>query len=130
MAYTNDGSSDVSTIRVMIYDLTDESSPTRGTDYYYEDAEIESALDQNADDLNGTAADLARGLALKFAREAQEIGLGSGDIKIKWERSKFYAMIADQYESKSNSDVAEYIDGTNIDYGGSGSDNTEYIGDI
>lgn len=129
MSYSNTGSDEISKIRTLIYDITDEGTPVRGEDYFYEDAEIEQTLDSNSDDLYGSAADLSRGLSLKFAREAREINLGKEDIEIKWERSRWYSEMAKQYDAKSvGGGASEFVDASGIFYTRTGVDASDYIG--
>ncbi len=131
MAYTNDGSSDLSTVRTLIYDITDAASPTRGSDYFFEDTEIEAIIDQNSADLWLAASDLCASLAAKFAAESINLGLGKGDIKIdKTSRSKFYLGLAKNYRQQSGSDVVEFFDSVNSGVNSIGVDMSEYVGDF
>jgi len=130
MAYSLDSSSSEGRVRVMIYDITSVAVPVIGTDYYFEDAHITAMLDQNSDDLWRTAADLCRGLAAKFSREAIELGLGKGDLKLNLtKKAKFYIDLALSYDNKSDSDLEEYMDSSNISTSIFGIDESEYVGD-
>ena len=130
MAYTNDPNTDEGVLRVMIHDITDVGTPVRGTDYYFEDAELIAILDQNADDLWAAAADCCRSLGARFANEAIILGLGKRDIYIdKTAKSKFYIALAKDYWTRSENDVGEFVDSFAYEVTPQGTDTSEYIGD-
>jgi len=131
MAYTLDSGSSEGVVRVMIHDITSVSSPVLGTDYYFEDDYITAILSQNSDDLWSTAADLCRSLAARFAKEAIELGLGKGDLKIDLRsKARFYGDLAFSYDKKSGGEsVSEYMDSVYSDVDSFGIDQSEYVGD-
>ena len=132
MSYCLDTKSDEGTLRVLLYDITTVSSPTRLEDYFFEDAELTSSMDLNSDDLWITAADLCRAMAAHYAKTAYRIGLGKTDIDIDFKRRpEFYLGLAKLYDGKSigSSSVSEYVDSFAIDVTGTGFDVSEYIGD-
>lgn len=130
MAYTDDQSTDVGTVRTLINDSTEESSPVKGTDYEFDDDEIETIIDQNSGDLWGAAADLCRSLAAKYSAGSINLTLGKGDIKIdNTSRAKGYLMLAKTYDARSGSDVAEYMDSVAYGVDSLGRIGTEYVGD-
>jgi len=131
MSYTCDPTTDRGRVRVLIFDkVPSGTSAVIGTNYFFEDAEIDGALDLNADDLWHCCADLCRSMAAKYADEAINLGLGRGDIKIdKTKKSQFYTNLAQSYMARSGSDVVEYLDSIAYNIDVDGSDNTEYVGD-
>jgi len=131
MAYSLDPNSSEGRIRVLIYDITSEAVPVLGTDYFFEDTYITAMLDQNSDDLWKTAADLCRSLAVKFSKDAIELGLGKGDLKIDLtKKSKLYSDLAISFDRKStDGDTSEYMDSYNVGVDQFGIDGSEYVGD-
>ena len=131
MAYTLDSGTDEGMLRVLLDDITSEGTPVRGTDYYFEDAELTGLLDLNSDDLWMAASDGCRSLAVKFAKEAQIVGLGKQDIYIDLKKkSEYYILLAKSYDRKSSgTGAAEFVDSYDYDLDGAGVDNSEYIGD-
>ena len=131
MSYTYSSSSDEATVRTLIYDTTDVAVPVKGTDYYFDDAEITAIISQNSNDLWATAADLCRSLSAKFAKEAIELGLGKGDLKIDLtKKSKFYFDLAIGYDRKSTGgSLEEFFDPYNVEVDNFGNDISEYVGD-
>jgi len=131
MSYSFDSSSSEGVVRTLIYDTTDTASPVKGTDYYFDDAEITAIISQNSDDLWGAAADLCRSLSAKFAKDAIDLGLGKGDIRIDLtKKSKYYSDLALSYDKKSvGGSIEEFIDSYNVDVDQFGSDHSEYVGD-
>jgi len=124
MAFTHDPTTSAGLCRTNVAD-------TDSTDYVFEDAEIDAVLDQNSDDVWSASADLCRALAAKYAKEAFDLGLGKGDIKLdRRKKAEYYLQLAKTYEGKSSSsDVIEYMDHYNINVTGLGVDDSEYIGD-
>ena len=134
MSYSLDSNSDEGRIRVMIYDITSATTPVFGTDYQFEDSYITSMLDQNSDDLWQTSADLCRSLAAKYSKDAIELGLGKGDLKLDLtKRAKFYSDLAISYDRKSQTGgsggASEFIDSFNAGVDSFGNDISEYIGE-
>lgn len=123
MAFTHDLNTDEGTLRTLLGD-------TNSADYVFSDAELTALLDLNSDDLWRAAADGCRSLAAKYTKEALDIGLGKGDIRVdKTKRAKYYAELASTYDQKSGADVTEYADSANIGVNVYGNDAGEYIGD-
>ncbi|MFH1643178.1 MAG: hypothetical protein ABH967_00880 [Patescibacteria group bacterium] len=131
MSYSYSESSDEAIVRTLIYDTTDTVVPVKGTDYYFDDAEITAIISQNSNDLWATAADLCRSLSAKFAKEAIDLGLGKGDLKIDLtKKSKFYYDLAVGYDRKSTGgSLEEFMDSMNIQVTEYGEDQSEYVGD-
>ena len=130
MAYTHDTGTDEGVVRTLIYDTTSEGSPVKGTDYWFSDAEITATLDQNNDDVWKTAADLCRALTSLYARQAFDLGLGKGDIKLdRRKKSEMYMMLAAQYDNKAGGEVSEYMDSVAYGVDFDGKSSTEYVGD-
>lgn len=131
MSYSFSASSSEGIVRTLIYDTTAVAVPVKGTDYYFDDDEITAIVSQNSNDLWATAADLCRSLSAKFAKDAIDLGLGKGDLKIDLtKKSKYYADLAFSYDKKSvGGSLDEYMDSVNIDYNQFGEDVSEYIGD-
>ena len=130
MAYTHDPATDEGLLRSLIYDSTQIGSPTKGVDYYFEDAELTAILDLNSDDLWGAASDACSAMAANFAKEAIIVGLGKQDIYVDLKKkSDFYIQLAKIYSSRSTKGVAEYVDSFSYDMGVDGTDSSEYVGD-
>ena len=130
MAYELDETTDVGRLRVLIFDTTSVVAPVLYTDYQFSDASLEAVLDVNDDDLHNSAADCCRSLAAKYAASAEEIGLSRRDIYISYKnRSKMYFELAKQYDSRSGSDISEFIDHFSYSVDRFGQDNTEYVGE-
>ena len=123
MAFTHDLDTDEGVLRTLLGD-------TDSTDYIFEDAELTALLDLNGDDVWRAAADGCRSLAAKYTKEALDIGLGKGDIRIdKTKRARYYSDLAKTYDGRSGSEVSEYVDSMNIGVDAYGSDRSEYVGD-
>ena len=123
MAFTHDTSTDEGVLRTLLGDTT-------STDYVFSDAELTALLDLNGDDLWAAAADGCRSLAAKYTKEALDISLGRGDIKVdKTKRAKYYAELAQTYNARSGLNTSEYVDSLNIGVNRAGRDVGEYIGD-
>src|SRR3990167_2542678 len=121
MSYSQDVNTDEGTLRTLIYDTTSAASPVKGTDFYFDDAELTAILDLNSDNLWDAAADCCRSLAAYYARKPSSIRL---DV-ISVDRGKsagFYLDLAKTYMARSGSDVVEYMDSVNYDVDGSGID--------
>lgn len=130
MAYTHDSSTSEGLLRSLIDDTSTAGTPVVGTDYVFEDAELTNILDLNSDDLWRAAADCCRRLAAKYAKEAIDLGLGRGDIKLdRKKKAAYYLDLAKNFDNRSGGNVTEYIDSFNIDIDVSGRDDSEYIGD-
>jgi len=131
MSYSYSESSDEAIVRTLIYDTTDTVVPVKGTDYYFDDAEITAIISQNSNDLWATAADLCRSLSAKFAKEAIDLGLGKGDLKIDLtKKSKFYFDLSVGYDRKATGgSLEEFMDSMNIQITEYGEDQSEYVGD-
>ena len=130
MSYTADSTSDVGRLRLLLYDVVPSgTSAVYGSNYYFEDADLEALLDVNASDLWSAAADGCRSLAAKFAAEALNLTL-DGSVKVdKTKKAEFYLGLAEQYAGRSGLDVSEYMDSANYRISGTGSDLSEYVGD-
>lgn len=122
MSFSHDPSTDEGLLRSLIDD-------TDSTDYVFEDNELTNILSLNSSDVWAAAADCSRRLAAKYAKEAENIKLGKGDIEIKRSKAKYYMQLAGNFQSRSASDVVEYIDSFNIEVNPYGIDNSEYVGD-
>lgn len=123
MAFTLDSSTDEGKLRVLISDMD-------STGYIFEDAYLTNLLDLNSDDVWKTAADLCRSLAARYAKEAFDLGLGKGDIKLdRRKKAEYYIQLANNYDNRSDSDVVEYWDSYNYNITNTGVDTSEYIGD-
>lgn len=122
MAFTHDRDTSAGLLRTLVDDVD-------STSYVFEDADLTTILDQNSDDIWNSAADCCRALAAKYAKEAFVLGLGKRDIYLdRTKKAAYYTKLAQMYDSRSGSDVVEYIDSFNIHYDGTGGDDTEYIG--
>jgi len=133
MSYTCDYDTDEGRLRTLLYDVVPSgTSAICGTNYYFEDAALTALLELTEDDLWDAAAAGCRAMAAKYAGEAISLGLGKGDISInKQQKPGFYIQLANMYQNRSGSDTGatEYIDSVNYGVGGTGSDDTEYVGD-
>ncbi len=122
MTYSFDSSTDVGVLRTLLEDKEESTAE-------FSDEELESLLDLNGDDVWLAAADGARSLAAKFAKEAISIGLGREDIRIdKKKKAEYFLEMAKSFSARSGGDMNEYIDSFNIIVDSVGRDRSEYIG--
>lgn len=130
MAYNLDSTTDEGLLRILIEDRTSVVSPTIGTDYYFEDADLTAILDLNGSNLWDSAADACRSLAARFAKEAIILGLGKQDIYIdKKKKSEYYLGLAKSFAARSGGAVSEFVDNFDYSVGSEGTDSTNYVGD-
>ena len=123
MTFTHDNSTDEGVLRTLLDD-------TDSTNYIFEDADLTAILDLNSDDIWSAAADGCRRLAAKYAKEAFDLGLGKGDIKLdRRKKAQYYLDLAKGYDQRSGGDAVEYMDSFNISIDKFGRDQSEYIGD-
>ncbi len=125
MSFTFDPTTDIGVLRVLLEDTTETSSVSAA----FSDESLTALLDLNSDDIWFAAADGARALAAKFAKEAISIGLGREDIRIdKKKKAEYFLELAKSFHVRSGGDVAEYVDSFNIIVDTVGRDRSEYIG--
>ena len=75
----------------------------------FEDDYLTNILDLNSDDLWRAAADCCRALAAKYAKEATDLTLGKGDIKIdRKKKASYYLSLAKTYDNRSGSDTYRF----------------------
>ena len=131
LAYTLSPTTDEGALRILISDTTEVGSPTKGTDYYFSDADLTAILDLNGSNLWDSAADACRSLAARFAKEAIILGLGKQDIYIdKKKKSEYYLGLAKSFAVRSGSDVSEFVDNFSYSIDEAGNDQSEYIDDL
>ena len=129
MTYSQDSSSDEGKLRLLIDDISTAGTPVVGTDYYFEDDDLTNILDMNGSDIWAAAADCCRRFAAKFAKEAFDLGLGKGDIKLdRRKKAEYYLTLAKDYDGRSGSDVVEFVDSYAYGIDRAGVDHSEYIG--
>ncbi len=125
MSFSFDPTTDVGVLRVLLEDTAETSSVSAA----FSDESLTALLDLNSDDIWFAAADGARALAAKFAKEAISIGLGREDIRIdKKKKAEYFLELAKSFHVRSGGDVNEYIDSFNIITDSVGRDQSEYIG--
>jgi len=125
LSFTLDYTTDRGKIRLLIHDIS-------ATDYVFEDAAIDGALEQNSDSVLLAAADLCRSLAAKYARSSFDFEI-PGAIRLdRRKMSDYYAKISKEYQDRAMGGtdfVSEFIDSYAIRVGVLGQDQTEYVGD-
>ncbi|HEB35874.1 hypothetical protein LCGC14_0725840 [marine sediment metagenome] len=125
MSFSFDPTTDVGVLRVLLEDTTQTSSVSAA----FSNESLEALLDLNGDDIWFAAADGARALAAKFAKEAISVGLGREDIRIdKKKKAEYFLELAKSFSARSGSDVVEYVDSFNVIVDSVGRDRSEYIG--
>lgn len=130
MAYTYNVTTDRGKVRFLTRDITSVSSPTKGTDYVFDDAEIDEALSMNSDDVWAAAADACRALAADEILGSIRINL-SGFTLDRSKVSDYWSNLADKYEKKSKEGgLVEFVDSFDYQISQSGIDESEYVGDI
>jgi len=117
-------------VRLLVRDITTVSSPTKGTDYVFDDAEIDELLSMNSDDIWAAAADACRSLASDEILGSIRINL-SGFTIDRSKVSDYWSNMADKYEKKSREGgLVEFVDSFDYQISQSGIDESEYVGDI
>ena len=130
MAYTYNVTTDRGKVRFLTRDITSVSSPTKGTDYVFDDAEIDEALSMNSDDVWAAAADACRALAADEILGSIRINL-SGFTLDRSKVSDYWSNLADKYEKKSKEGgLVEFVDSFDYQISQAGIDESEYVGDI
>jgi len=129
MAFTYDPTIDRGKIRLLCHDTTDG---TYGTDYDFNDADIDAFLEINSDSIWLAAADACRVLAVKATSSGYLIKLPGALELDKKQVPKLYIALAERYEQRANASVdtvVEYVDSFDIVTDVLGQDESEYVGD-
>ena len=130
MAYTYSITTDRGKIRLLVNDVTTETSPSKGTHYVFDDAEIDELLNMNSSDVWAAAADACRVLSANEILGALRLKLSGFEI----DRSKvpeYWNKLADKYDAKSKAgDIVEFVDSFDHEISEFGEDESEYVGDI
>jgi len=129
MTFSYSPDTDRGKVRLLLHDTT---TGTYGTDYDFSDADIDSLLEQNSDNVWLAAADGCRVMASKLIASSFSWNI-AGAISIdKSRQAETWKSLAIEYTNRatgSSENVVEFIDsyaqGTDM----FGQDTSEYVGD-